>query len=642
MTSTVLKLLEAEEQRDQEKVWKGSLGEYINELFAEPEFDPYAGFTAFQMIHTAIKLAGVDIINPAIDPRLRRLYGEEPFRRFRLFERYHGIDSEIERIVRYFEAAAKHAEESRQALFFHGEPGSGKSSLAASIVEGLERYIPWIRVVEGCDSHHSPLLLLPREIREAFQRERNVFLSGEPCQQCLNASKNGVLKTPVTSVRYSACAAVGYGGFSPSGEPAEDTDGLFGEMNGHGRNSGVIHHAGRGILEIIDLRERGVQSIASRLTTATQEHRVMTRGRRLYLDMVIIAHGNSGGYEALLKVDGMRRRVYPVSIPLNLTLSDEVLIYQQFLDSTAFNTPLAPLTLETLGTFAILTRLVSEDPCTDLLERLRIYNGQPVFTKGVEKKYKDKDGKEVLLTAHVLRGLPTGEGRKSGGIPSPLAIQILHDALAKEPQVLFPFDLFPIIKTIIEEDKTGGKKKGELLEIARKEYLESFETALLTAMNPHFVDNAGELFRQYLDHASAYVLKTKIRIRVVGHGGIVTFREEDPSESFLKSIEEQMAIIGPAGDGFRRDISNQLMKDSRREGAGKATMEEVPQLAEAIHRYLRNRVRDQCRIIVRNQMLDTELLAKKEEWKKRLVEGGYPEESIDTAFRYAAIHLWKD
>ena len=65
------------------------------------------------------------------------------------------------------------------------------------------------------------------------------------------------------------------------------------------------------------------------------------------------------------------------------------------------------------------------------------------------------------------------------------------------------------------------------------------------------------LFQNYLDHAEAYVNKTKVKDRN-------TREELEPDLSFLKSIEEQIAIIGSAAEGFRQEVIAYLWAGSRR------------------------------------------------------------------------------
>lgn len=647
--STILGLIEEDKKRAKETAWGGStLGDYVREIIADPAFDPYAGFTPFQMIHRAIIAAGTVIVDPRKeDPRLRRIHGDEPYTRYVLFSDFHGIDETLERIVNYYDAAARHAEESRQVLFLWGEAGTGKSAIAERIAEGLEQHIPRFFAVEGCPSHHSPLFLLPSHIRLALRKEHGIRIHGRPCSACrasLIADKeNGYWDVPVGAFKFSPNGNLGYGALSLTGDQGRDYLSLFGEVNGGTKRSpGSLQHAGSGILEIIDLKENTVTSIVPVLTTATQEGYVIAPdGSRLWVSAAIIAHGNEPGYKALLDKPGMRRRIKDILVPYPLELNAEVRIYRQFFENSAFTTWLAPLVFEVLGTFAILTRLKKEEPCPDLLTRLRVYNGEVWLEKGVEKTFKNDRGDTVPIIAFELRFKTPSEGRGIGGLAPPLAIQILHDTIVRNPEQLFPFHLFEFMERIITSREPGVARNEwkERLEIARKWYHERLEEQLLRAMNPSYGADAEILFQQYLDNVGPYVMKQKIRVRKADG----STEEIDPDIPFLKSIEEQIAIIGPAAEQFRKDISSALMRAMRGGGDQRSNLEQAPQLERAIGLYLQNTVRDICRILAKTDPVDTEGRDKKAKWVGRIQELGYLDpDAVLTVLRYVSHNIWKD
>ena len=72
-------------------------------------------------------------------------------------------------------------------------------------------------------------------------------------------------------------------------------------------------------------------------------------------------------------------------------------------------------------------------------------------------------------------------------------------------------------------------------------------------------EQAESLFQNYLDHAEGYVTKKKLKDRSTGE-------ELTPDEGFMKSIEEQIAIIGTAADGFRQEVISYLWSVGRRGG----------------------------------------------------------------------------
>ena len=119
-----------------------------------------------------------------------------------------------------------------------------------------------------------------------------------------------------------------------------------------------------------------------------------------------------------------------------------------------------------------------------------------------------------------------------------------------------------------------------------------------------------------------------------------TREELQPDEAFLKSIEEQIAIIGSAADGFRQEVIAYLWASSRR--GERITYTAYEPLKEAIERKLMNSVRELSRIITKARTRDEEQQQKYDTMVQNLIEGGYCEDSVDVILKYAANHLWRD
>ena len=96
-----------------------------------------------------------------------------------------------------------------------------------------------------------------------------------------------------------------------------------------------------------------------------------------------------------------------------------------------------------------------------------------------------------------------------------------------------------------------------LQDTLHKEYLEILEKEITRAFVYSYQEQAEVLFQNYLDHAEAYVNKSKVKDRN-------TKEELNPDEGFMKSIEEQIAIIGSAADGFRQEVIAYLWAANRR------------------------------------------------------------------------------
>ena len=172
-----------------------------------------------------------------------------------------------------------------------------------------------------------------------------------------------------------------------------------------------------------------------------------------------------------------------------------------------------------------------------------------------------------------------------------------------------------------------------LQDTLHKAYLELLEQDITKAFIYSYKEQAETLFQNYLDHAEAYVTKSKVRDQN-------TREDLQPDEAFLKSIEEQIAIIGSAADGFRQEVIAYLWAASRR--GEKVTYTAYEPLKEAIERKLMNSVRELSRIITKARTRDEEQQSKYNSMVQSLIDDGYCEDSIDVILKYAANHLWRD
>jgi serine protein kinase len=187
-----------------------------------------------------------------------------------------------------------------------------------------------------------------------------------------------------------------------------------------------------------------------------------------------------------------------------------------------------------------------------------------------------------------------------------------------------------------EADLADDTRKGYLdflQDVLHKEYLERLEKEITKAFVYSYMEQAESLFQNYLDHAEAYVNKTKVKDRN-------TKEELTPDEGFLKSIEEQIAIIGSAADGFRQEVIAYLWAGSRR--GEKISYRSYEPLKEAIEKKLMSSVREISRVITKARTRDEDQSDKYDTMVQNLLENGYCTSCVDVVLKYAANNLWKD
>ena len=639
-TSDFAKLIQEDREQRQQKQWQGTFLEYLELVKA----DPGLAKSSHRRIHDMMIDAGVSELNPENDPRIQRIYGDEPIKVYGFFkEEFFGMERTLDKIVRYFHSAAMGGEECRQVLYLMGPVGSGKSSLVDRLIRGLEELLP-IYAIDGDPMQGDPLTLVPRHLRPAFEEMLGVKIEGDlnpvTRYRLLNEFGGRYEEMPVRTVSFSKRARRGIGVVPPVDPNNQDTSVLIGseDISKLDRYSegdprilelnGAFNVGNRGMVEFIEVFKNETEYLHT-MITATQERFVPAPGRHgtVYVDTCIVAHSNEAEWQKF-KADHTNEaildRIVVVRVPYNLRLSEEVKIYEKFLRRSKFDAHIAPYTLEIASMFAILTRLEPTAKC-DLMTKLRLYNGEEVIEKGRTKK----------LSARELQEDVKREGMF--GISTRFIMKALDNALSQNPSSIHPISVREALIAMVREADLAEDVRKQHLEflqdILHKAYLEMLEKDITRAFIYSYKEQAETLFQNYLDHAEAYVTKSKVR-------DPNTREELQPDEAFLKSIEEQIAIIGSAADGFRQEVIAYLWAATRR-GERISYIAYEP-LKEAIERKLMNSVRELSRIITKARTRDEEQQQKYDAMVQNLIETGYPEDSIDTILKYAANHLWRD
>jgi serine protein kinase len=622
--------------------WRGTLLGYLEKV----KDDPTLAKLAHARMYDIIIKPGFRDIHESGDPHVKRLYKDEALRVYNFFaDEFFGIERTIAQIVRYFHAASLKGEESRQVLYFMGPVGSGKSSLAERLHRGLEIADPFY-AIEGCPMFEEPLHLIPRHLRKEFEKMLGLHIEGDLCPVCrfrLKEEFNGRYEEfPVATVEFSKRSRVGIGVVPPVDPNNQDTSVLIGsedisklDLYSEGdprvlELNGALNVGNRGVVEFIEVFKNEIEYLHC-MITATQEKVVPAPGRHglVYVDTVIVAHSNEAEWQKFKSDhtnEAILDRIVVIRVPYNLRLSEEVKIYQKIIRNSDFRAHVAPHTLEVASMFAILSRLEPTNKC-DLMTKLKLYNGEEVIEKGRTKK----------VDIQELRDSAKREGMS--GISTRFIMKALDNALSDNTagNCINPINVREALINMVKEADLSDDTRKQYLEALQdtlhKEYLEILEKEITRAFVYSYQEQAESLFQNYLDHAEAYVNKSKVKDRN-------TKEELAPDEGFLKSIEEQIAIIGSAADGFRQEVIAYLWAANRR--GEKIDYRSYEPLKEAIEKKLISSVRDLSRVITKSRMRDEEQSEKYNAMVKNLLENGYCASCVDVVLKYAANHLWKD
>ena len=640
MTSRFAELIEKDRANRENLEWRGTFLQYLDKVKADPTIPKLAHARIYEAI---IRVGSTDIATLS-DSRIKRLFGDEAIKVYQFFsDEFFGVEPTLAQVARYFHSASMHGEESRQVLYLMGPVGAGKSSLVERLQRGLENSPP-VYTIEGCPMAEEPLHLIPKQLRDEFEKMLDLHIEGELCPVCRHRLKEEYKgryeDVPIVTVAFSRHERRGVGVVPPVDPNNQDTSVLIGSVDiskldtfseGDPRAldlNGAFNVGNRGMTEFIEVFKNEPEYLHT-MITATQEKFIPAPGRHgtVYVDTCIVAHSNEAEWQRFKgdpTNEAILDRVVVVKVPYNLRLTEEIKIYRKLLEKSDFREHIAPHTLELAAMFAILSRLEPSNKC-DLMTKLRLYNGDDVVEKG----------KTAKINIRELREETKHEGMF--GISPRFIMKSIDNALAESPDGINPINVREALINMVKSADLPDDIRKQYLEFLQdtmhKAYLEILEKEITKAFVYSFEEQAEALFQNYLDHAEAYVNKTRLKDRNTGE-------ELQPDEGFLKSVEEQIAIVGSAAQGFRQEVMAYLWAKSRR--GEKVSHHSYEPLKEAIERKLMSSVREMSRVITKSRTRDEEQLKKYDDLVQALLERGYSPHSAEVVLKYAANNLWKD
>ena len=641
---SVNKLLDAiKEQREAgktEKKFKGTFKDYLELV----EKDPTVVKSAHSRLYGAITEHGVEKM-PDTNPRKSKVFDNDAVKVYSYFEdHFFGMERVIEKVMSFLHSAAHNSEESRQVLLLMGPVGAGKSALVEHIkssLEGLSYYH-----LKGDPHRGEPLQLVPRGLRDTFQKALDVRISGDispVARHKLLEDLDGKYEDfEVVETTFSQRGRRGVASVPPMDANSQDVSVLIGsvdisKLDRYAEDdpralslNGAFNVGNRGIVELVEVFKNEIEFLHT-IITATQEKRIPSPGKSdmLHFDGVILAHCNEAEWNRFQSEhtnEAILDRVVKIDVPYCLELDQEMKIYEKMLGLSDFRAHIAPHTLRVASMFSVMSRL-KESAKADLVTKMKIYNGEEVVEKGRVKKIDIKDLKD--------------EVRREGmsGISTRFITKALDSALANsDKNMITPVSLLESLTTCVKEQIVDEEFKNRCLEllgkVVREEYLKMLDTEIAKAFISAYEEQAQSLFDTYLDNAEAYTTKQKMKDRV-------TKEARKPDERFMTSIEEQIGVSGSAKAGFRSDVTAYMFAKMRR--GEKVDFQSYGPLKEAIESYLINSVRDISRIVTKSKTRDKDQQQKYTDMVSVMIEEyGYNEDSAEEILTFASNNLWRD
>lgn len=636
-------LKEIQKQREKgasQKRFSGSFLDYVDHVKKNPGLVK----TAHRRLYDSITSHGFQEMDDS-DGRKHKLFGNENVRVYDYFtQHFFGMERVLDRLMSFLKSAAHRGEESKQVLLLMGPVGAGKSALTEHIKRALDGETFFH--LDGDPQRGEPLQLVPRSLREKFEKKLKVSIDGDIspiARHKLLSELDGKYENfPVVESSFSQRGRRGVASVPPMDANSQDVSVLIGsvdisKLDRYAEDdpralslNGAFNVGNRGIVELVEVFKNEIEFLHT-IITATQEKRIPSPGKSdmLHFDGVILAHCNEAEWNRFQSEhtnEAILDRVVKIDVPYCLELDQEVKIYEKMLGESEFDSHIAPHTIRVAAMFSIMSRLKVSNRC-DALTKMKIYNGEDVIEKGRVKRIDIEDLRD--------------EARKEGmsGISTRFIAKALDSALsASDKNMITPVSVIESLTKMVKDQIVDEEFKTYCLsliqQIVREEYLRILENEIAKAFISAYEEQARSLFDTYLDNAEAFTTRQKLK-------DVITKEEREPDERFLKSIEEQIGITGSAREGFRSDVTAYMFAKMRR--GEKVDYTSYEPLKEAIESYLISSVKSMARIVTKSKTRDDDQQKKYSDMVQTMIdEYGYTAESAEEILAYASNNLWRD
>ena len=504
-----------------------------------------------------------EYIDTRKDPRLRIIHGNRTIPKYKNFElELFGIETTIEKVVNFFKHAAQGLEEANQILYLYGPVGSAKSTIVEILKKLMEKEPIYILKFDDEISplYESPVGLFNIEDSKKLnipKRYLNVIPSPWAMKR-LDSVKGDLTRFDVIKMYPDDLRQIAICKTEPGDENNQDIStlvgktklkalGKFSQSDPDGYDfSGALAKSNQGLLDFVEMLKSPLKTLHP-LLTATQEHNYKGTEALAAIPYqgIIVAHSNEEEWDRFRsnKVnEAFLDRMYVVSVPYNLRVSDELKIYQKLLDHSELKTaPCAPETFKMLAKFACFSRVTCPEG-TKVLSKLRVYDGQTIKKQDPKaltyQEYKERAGK--------LEGFQ--------GISTRFAYKVLsktfnydHKEQAADPIVLLNCVLEPALK---EE---------HLADDTEKAYINFIREALIPEL---FIKVERIIKNAYLEHNDEYGQNAFDRYLLMADlwEQDEDFRDPDTGQSYdhgnlereLEKIEIPAKITDP--NQFRHEV----------------------------------------------------------------------------------------
>jgi serine protein kinase len=476
------------------------------------------------------------------------------------------MEETIEQIVSFFKHAAQGLEEKKQILYLLGPVGGGKSSLAERLKQLMEQSTVYVLVADGEVSPvwESPLGLFSG-YKEQIEAEYGIPKRYIPACPSPWATKRlmeyggDVSKFRVRAFKLSISSQIGIAKNEPGDENNQDISSLVGKVDirklaEYPQNdadaynySGALCKANQGMMEFVEMFKAPIK-VLHPLLTATQEgnYNGTESLPSIPFQGIILAHSNESEWEVFSndkKNEAFLDRVNIVRVPYCLRVDEEVAIYQKLIkNSSLAEAPCAPMTLDLLAQFSVLTRLRKTEN-SSLYSKMRIYNGENL--------------KEIDLKAKSLQEYRDDAGITEGmqGISTRFAFKVLSKVFNHDSEEIAanPVHLFYVLEQEVIKLQLPKETEDFYLNILKSMLSARYAEFIGDEIQKAYVDSYQEygqnLFERYITYADYWCQDNE-------------YRDPETGEQFDRQLlnAELEKIEKPAGIANPKDFRNDVVQ----------------------------------------------------------------------------------
>ena len=570
------------------------------------------------------------------NPVLSRIFSNKTISKYHVFDEFYGMEEPIEQIVGFLKHAAQGLEERKQVLYLLGPVGGGKSSLAESLKDLMEK-IPFY-AIKGSPIYESPLGLFSKErdataLAEAFDipsRYLTHVMSPWAVKR-LQEFKGDVTRFKVIKLNPSRLHQIAIAKTEPGDENNQDITSLVGKIDIRKLEdfsqddvdaysfSGGLCRAHRGLLEFVEMFKAPIK-VLHPLLTATQEGNYNpTEGlSSIPFEGIILAHSNEAEWQTFRNNknnEAFIDRMNIVKVPYCLRVSEEIKIYQKLLDNSSLkNAHCAPGTLEMLAQFAVLTRL-KEPQNSSIYSKMRVYNGESLKDTDPKAKsyqeYKDFAGVDEGMT----------------GISTRFSFKILSKVFNFDHAEIAanPVHLMYVLEKQVEQEQFPQEIQetylGFIKEYLAPRYIEFIGKEIQTAYLESYSEYGQNIFDRYVAYADFWIQDQDYRDQDTGEiFDRVALNEE------LEKIEKPAGISNPKD--FRNEIVNFVLRARAHNNGKNPVWNTYEKLRSVIEKKMFTNTEDLLPVISFNAKASAEDKRKHEEFIHRMTEKGYTRKQV--------------